>query len=80
MKTGFAQNVMSVPLGSSLGATPWSEHAQSLGRHLRTCEAARGWPARAGLWIDRLHALIAPRFVTTVFAASVVLAACTAWA
>ena len=75
MKTGFAPNALPLPLHS----LQWSEHAQSLGRHLRACDAARGWPARAGLWIERLHAVVAPRFVTTVFAASVVLAACTSW-
>ncbi len=75
MKTGFASNALPmqmVPLRS--------EHAQSLGRHLRDCKAARGWPASAWLWIERLHTVVAPRFVTTVFAASVVLAVCTAWA
>ena len=58
----------------------WSEHALLLGRHLRDCKAAGGWPATGWLWIERLHTLVAPRFVTTVFAASLLLAACTAWA
>lgn len=80
MKTGFAPTLSPMRPAPGLRAPTWSEQAQSLGRHLRTCEAARGWPARAGLWTERLHALVAPRFVTTVFAASVVLAACTAWA
>lgn len=76
MKTGFAPNAFPLPLCPP----QWSEHAQSLGRHLRDCEAARGWPASAWMWIERLHTLVAPRFVTTVFAASLLLAACTAWA
>lgn len=75
MKTGFAPNALPLPIRPPL----WSEHAQSLGRHLRTCEAARGWPASAWVWIERMHTLVAPRFVTTVLAASLLLAACTAW-
>ena len=55
------------------------DQAASLGRHLQACNDAQAWQARAWLWMDRAHALLAPRFFTTVFIAGLMLAACTAW-
>ena len=55
------------------------EQAAALGRHLQTCHDAQAWQAPAWMWLERTHALLAPRFFTTVLIAALMLAACTAW-
>ncbi len=57
-------------------------HELQLGlvRHLQQCHLARGRWFGTALWAERAHALMAPRFVTTVVGAALLLALCSAWA
>jgi hypothetical protein len=53
------------------------EQAQALRRHLQQCQAARSQWFRATAWAELVHSLVAPRIVTTVSLAAVLLLACT---
>lgn len=56
-----------------------TEQVQLLGRHLSQCQAARSRLFPAAAWAEQAHGLLAPRFVTTVSLAVLVLAACSWW-
>ncbi len=53
------------------------EQSLSLKRHLQQCRSARSRLFRAAAWAELTHGLIAPRFVTTVSLAAVLLLAST---
>lgn len=62
-----------------LPATMLTEQVQALDRHLQHCRAARGHWFGAAAWAERAHALVAPRFVTTLGGVALLLALCTWW-
>ncbi|WP_284616644.1 hypothetical protein [Aquabacterium humicola] len=55
------------------------EQATDLRRHLQHCHAAQGRWFPAAVMAERLHSLVAPRFVTTVAAAVLLLYAACGW-
>ncbi|NRF68137.1 hypothetical protein HLB44_14180 [Aquincola sp. S2] len=55
------------------------EHAAGLRRHLQHCRAAQGRWFSAALVAERVHRQMAPRFVTTVAAAVLLLSAACGW-
>lgn len=50
-----------------------------LASHLQACERARGRSFALRCVGERLHAVVAPRFCTTVFAAVALIALLTVW-
>lgn len=50
--------------------------AGELCRHLGQCAANRGRFFSAALMLERVHRVVAPRFVTTVFVSTVLLLVC----
>jgi hypothetical protein len=54
-------------------AAAWQD-GLSLGAHVQACDAARGRSFAMQCIAERLHALLSPRFFTTVFAATVLMA------
>lgn len=54
-----------------------AEQALSLTRHLQQCRAARSRLFGAAVWAEAAHSLVAPRFVTTVSVAALLLLVCT---
>jgi hypothetical protein len=60
--------------------TRLTEQVGALGRHLRHCHAAQGRLFTLSLWTEQAHQLVAPRFVTTVVVAALVIALACAWA
>lgn len=50
------------------------DHVHSLGQHLRQCHQAQGRFFGLGRWGHELHGLVAPRFVTTLAGAGVLIA------
>lgn len=66
--------IPSAPLPRAETAPLLSDHMRSLGRHLRHCREAQGrFFSLNRLAID-LHAWVAPRFVTTLTLAAVLIA------
>lgn len=55
------------------------EHAATLRRHLQHCQAAQGRWFPAAVIAERLHLQMAPRFVTTVAVAALLLSAACGW-
>jgi hypothetical protein len=55
------------------------EHAAALRRHLLHCQASQGRWFPAAVVAERLHRQMAPRFVTTVAAAALLLFAACGW-
>ena len=55
------------------------EHASALRRHVQQCRDARGHWFGAAALAERVHVLIAPRFVSTVVVAVVLLALASGW-
>ena len=55
------------------------EHAAALRRHLQHCQAAQGRWFPAAVAAERLHGVVAPRFVTTVAAVAVLMFAACGW-
>jgi hypothetical protein len=53
------------------------DQSPALTRHLQQCHAARGRLFQAAAWAELAHGLVAPRFVSTVSVAAVLLLACT---
>lgn len=53
--------------------------ADALCRHLHQCRDARGRWFGAARRAEALHRVVAPRFVTTIVLATVVLVAASAW-
>jgi hypothetical protein len=45
----------------------------SLQAHIRACDRAKGWAFTLQSVGERLHGVVAPRFVTTVFMATVLM-------
>lgn len=60
--------------------SPFLGQGAALRRHLQHCRAARGRWFTPSLWAERAHHLVAPRFVTTLACAALVLAVCAGWA
>lgn len=58
-------------------ASPLFDQSQALNRHLQQCHAARSRLFQAAAWAELAHGQMAPRFVTTISAAAVLLLACT---
>jgi len=56
-----------------------TEQSQSLKRHLQHCQAARSRLFAAGLWAESAHSLVAPRFITTVSVAALLLLLISSW-
>jgi hypothetical protein len=54
-----------------------TEQGQLLHRHVQQCQAARGRWFQAAAWAELAHGLVAPRFVTTVSVAALLLLATT---
>lgn len=68
-------------MGTSMGAVLGSVlnnaltlQASSLGLHLLQCRQARARWYAASVWAERAHGLVAPRFMTTVAVAALVIA------
>ncbi len=55
------------------------EHASALRRHLQQCGAAQSRWAGAAALAERLHGLLAPRFISTLLVAMLVLGIATEW-
>ncbi|MEO8297578.1 MAG: hypothetical protein ABI574_07180 [Burkholderiales bacterium] len=55
------------------------DDALALGRHLQQCERSRKRWYPAAVWMELAHHLVAPRFVTTVVGATLMLTALTLW-
>ncbi|HSI49871.1 MAG TPA: hypothetical protein VLA61_16485 [Ideonella sp.] len=55
------------------------DQSAALGRHLQQCEQARGPWFVAAQVAERLHALVAPRFATTVALLALGLALASGW-
>jgi len=53
------------------------EQSQSLTRHLQQCHAAQGRLFQAAAWAELAHRQVAPRFISLVSVAVVLLLACT---
>lgn len=62
----------------TLAANPPSpalrDHMRSLGRHLNHCRAAQGRFFGLSRWATDMHGWVAPRFVTTLALAGLVIA------
>lgn len=56
------------------------EHAATLRSHLRQCSQARGWWFVMAALGDQIHALVAPRLISTVTAAFVLFGVIVLWA
>ena len=54
-------------------------HQSELRRHVVQCRAGRGRWFSAAAWAERLHGMLAPRFVTTVAAAAALLWLTSIW-
>ena len=54
-------------------------HQSELRRHVAQCRAGRGRWFSAAAWAERLHGLLAPRFVTTVAVAAALLWLTSIW-
>jgi hypothetical protein len=50
-----------------------------LGRHLKQCKAQQTMAFRMAGWLERIHGVLAPRFVTTATAASAVMLVLLMW-
>lgn len=59
---------------------PVHHHAEALERHLQQCRDARGRWFGAARRVEQLHGVVAPRFVTTVSFATVLILLVMAWA
>lgn len=57
-------------------ASALADQSRSLTRHLGQCRAAQSRLLQAAAWAELAHGLVAPRFVTTVSVAAVVLLLC----
>jgi hypothetical protein len=58
---------------------PLQEHSQLLRGHLQACREARGRWFPAAACAERLHHIVAPRFVTTVTLAVALIAWACGW-
>lgn len=74
------------PLPSALPPSPTlaglrlTDTAASLRAHLHECRAAQGRWLAASMAAERLHGLLAPRFVSTVALGALLLVAASSWA
>jgi hypothetical protein len=50
-----------------------------LGRHLKQCKAQQTMAFRMAGWLERIHGVLAPRFVTTATTASAVMLVLLMW-
>lgn len=50
------------------------EYSADLGRHFGQCSVARGRLFPAAQFAERVHGLVAPRFVTTILGAALLIA------
>ena len=57
-----------------------TDTAASLRAHLHECRAAQGRWLAASMAAERLHGLIAPRFVSTVALGALLMVAASSWA
>ena len=57
-----------------------TDTAASLRAHLHECRAAQGRWLSASMAAERLHGLIAPRFVSTVALGALLMVAASSWA
>ncbi len=74
--------MLTQPLQAQLTApkgTPLSPQAGNLTRHLRQCRQASSLLFVAASWAERAHSQLAPRFVTTITAAFIVITVLCAW-
>jgi len=72
--TSTAMNLSATLPATHNHAPALHEHMHSLGRHLQHCREAQGRFARLNLLANDMHGWVAPRFVTTLAVAGVVIA------
>jgi hypothetical protein len=60
---------------------PTATHPQEdeLGRHLQQCKAQQTLMFRMAGWLERIHGVLAPRFVTTATTASALMLVALMW-
>jgi hypothetical protein len=69
------------PLAGRAVSPPAVTHPQEdeLGRHLQQCKAQQTLAFRMAGWLERIHGVLAPRFITTATTASALMLIALMW-
>jgi hypothetical protein len=80
LRIGLPMNTHTLATPTRLADRALREHTHSLLRHLQDCKRERSRWYELACWGEALHEVVAPRFVTTVAAAGLLLLISTWWA